>query len=165
MTPLIDGFKQCAHQAGGICGCTIGKLIRAFGLGDFLENALQENDDAPTIAVKALSFFCDEGNPHSQKFQFAVLAVGLFLNHYHANQGRDVPQQALRDLGGILTKTPREEQLRRWIDSHFGSGVCNAPRHRKTCLRHRLCRRFQFQIGGQVAWQTHLLIVLAVICD
>jgi hypothetical protein len=105
---------------GGICGCTIGKLIRTFGLGDFLENGLQESDDAPTIAVKALSFFCDEGNPHSQKFQFAVLAVGLFLNNYYADLGRDVPQQALRDLVRILTKTPQEEQIRRWIESHFG---------------------------------------------
>ncbi len=60
MNALVEGFKDSAHLAGEICSFPNGKLIRHFGLGDFLENAVSDQDDAPTIAVKALAFFCPE---------------------------------------------------------------------------------------------------------
>jgi hypothetical protein len=98
MNPFIQGFKDCAHQAAEICGFTITRLTREFGLQDFLENCLREEDDASTIAVKALVYFCDDPNPHAPVFKFAVLTVGIFLNHFHAGGKKQVPQQALRDL-------------------------------------------------------------------
>jgi hypothetical protein len=118
MNPLIEAFKECAHQAGEVCGCGPGKLIRGFGLGDFLENALKESDDAATIAVKALSYFCDEYAPHNEKFKFAVLAVGIFLNG-NLSKRKGVPQQALRDLLSVLQAGADEAQIRRWIESNF----------------------------------------------
>jgi hypothetical protein len=119
MSDLIGAFKDCAHLAGEVCNCRMGKLIRSFGLGDFLDNKLTDDDDAATIAVKALDFFCDEGDPHAEKFKFAVLTVGIFLNHHLANRDRSVPQQALRDLVSILRKSHDESQIRRWIESNF----------------------------------------------
>jgi hypothetical protein len=120
MNRLIEGFKECAHQAGGICCFPVGKLIRSFGLEDFLENGVEDDDDAPTIAVKALLFFCDDGNPLSEQFKFGVLTVGIYLNCHHANRGKAVPQQALKDLVRTLCVSQDEAQLRRWITSHFG---------------------------------------------
>ena len=117
MNSLIDGYKECAHQAGEICGLTITRLIRDFQLGDFLENCIQGADDAPTIAIKSLVYFCDE--PHAPIFKFAVLTVGLFLNHYYAGNKKEVPQQALRDLVDLLTKRVGEKQIYRWIESYF----------------------------------------------
>jgi hypothetical protein len=118
MNALIEGFKECAHQAGEVCGCGVGRLIRDFGLGDFLENKLTEEDDAPTIAVKALDYFCEEYAPHQLRFKFAVLSVGIFLNS-HMTKKAGVPQQALRDLVSILQAGSNEEQIRRWIESNF----------------------------------------------
>lgn len=120
MNELIKGFRDCAHQAGVICSIPEGKLIRAFGLGDFLENSLQDSDDAPTIAVKALAFFCEGLGPQNEAFKFAVLTVGIFLNHYHARRKPVPPQQALRDLVSLLSANASEAQLRQWINSHFG---------------------------------------------
>lgn len=120
MNHLIEGFKECAHQAGGICNFSVGKLIRAFGLADFLENELEDADDAPTIAVKALLFFCEDGSPLVEQFKFGVLAVGIFLNHVHAKREKAIPQQALKDLVSILQSNNDEATIRKWITSHFG---------------------------------------------
>jgi|SRR5579864_185047 len=125
MNPLISAFKQCAHQAGEKCNLSNGQLVRRFGLGDFLENKLTEADSAPDIAVKALEFFCEEKDPHNQKFRFAVLAVGIFLDEFHAGTPCDSfmdLQQPLKDLVAILTQSPNELQVRKWIDSNFGNG-------------------------------------------
>jgi hypothetical protein len=124
MNSLIPIFKGCAHQAGQICSLSNGELVRRFGLGDFLENKLAEADSAPDIAVKALEFFCDERNPHDKKFRFAVLTVGIFLQeHYAENTALDTEdlQQPLRDLVALLTQSPSEAQLRKWIESNFGT--------------------------------------------
>ena len=119
MSALIEAFKDCAHLAGEICGFSNGKLIRQFGLGDFLENAVQEDDDAPTICVKALAYFCGDKNPHAEVFKFAVLTVGTFLNHHQAHGQKAPPQQALRDLVSLLIKDTNEDQIRKWITSNF----------------------------------------------
>ncbi len=124
MNPLISAFKQCAHQAGEKCRLTNGQLVRRFGLGDFLENKLTEADKPPDIAVKALEFFCDERDPHNEKFRFAVLAVGIFLDEHHASTPCDSfedLQQPLKDLVAILRQPPNEVQLRKWIESNFGA--------------------------------------------
>src|SRR5436309_3543749 len=119
MNPLLEGFKDSAHLAGEICSFPNGKLIRQFGLGDFLENAIGEGDDAPTIAVKALAFFCKDADPHSEVFKFGVLAVGSFLNHHYSKRGKQPPQQPLRDLVSLLTKQAPEAEIRKWIASNF----------------------------------------------
>jgi hypothetical protein len=124
MNRLIAGFKECAHQAGEICNLSNGELVRRFGLGDFLENRLSEEDSAPDIAIKALEFFCEERDPHDQRFRFAILAVGIFLDGYHSSipcDSFEALQQPLKDLVAILTKAPNEAQIRKWIDSHFGN--------------------------------------------
>jgi len=120
MSGLIQGFKDCAHQAGTICSIPEGKQIRVLGLGDFLENRLREEDDAPTIAVKALQYFCEGLGPQHEAFKYAVLTVGIFLNDCHKPRRPGVPQQALKDLVAILTGGGGEAQVRGWIDSHFG---------------------------------------------
>ena len=97
------------------------EIVAFSELEDFLENCLREQDDAPTIALKALRYFCDDPNPHAPVFKFAVLTVGIFLNHFHAGGKKLVPQQALSDLVALLTKGTAEDQIRRWIESHFGS--------------------------------------------
>jgi hypothetical protein len=124
MSPLITAFRDCAHQAGEVCNLGNGILVREFGLRDFIENKLAEDDDAPAIALKALEFFCDEREPHNRRFRFGVLAVGIFLDENYARTPRDSMhelQQALKDLVSILTHAGNEFQLRGWIDSHFGS--------------------------------------------
>jgi hypothetical protein len=124
MNPLISGFKGCAHQAGEICSLPNGVPVRRFGLGDFLENKLTATDSAPDIAVKALAYFCDEGDPHSPKFRFAVLTVGIFLDEYYSSTPCDSVKdlrRPLRDLVALLTQSPNESQLRKWIDSNFGT--------------------------------------------
>src|SRR5262249_39675162 len=120
MSNLIRGFKDCALQAGEICSFSNGMLIREFLLGDFLENRLTEQDRAPDIAVKAIEFFSDEADPFKKRFKFGVLTVGIFLNDFHASFPNDSLQQPLKDLVAILTKgSANEQQLRKWIDSHF----------------------------------------------
>jgi hypothetical protein len=117
MNPLIEAFKECCLQAGEICGFTQGKLIRKFGLDDFLANSLTDDDDASTIGVKTFDFFCADATPHEDQFKFAVLAVGIFLSE-RANQ-KDLPKQALRDLVAILGQGINEDKIRRWIASNF----------------------------------------------
>jgi hypothetical protein len=126
MNRLISGFKECAHQAGEICNLTNGVLVRRFGLGDFLENKLTETDGAADIAIKALQFFCDERDPHNDKFRFGVLTVGLFLDEHYGSATpyeslKDL-QQPLKDLVALLAQSPKERQLRKWIQSNFGDG-------------------------------------------
>jgi hypothetical protein len=119
MNDFIRGFKDCAHLAGEICQFSTSKMLREFGLSDFLENEIQDDDDVPTIAVKAIGFFCEEVDAGLEIFKFGVLAVGSFLNS-HAKRGKQPPQQALQDLVKLLQKNPNERQIRTWIKSHFG---------------------------------------------
>ncbi len=124
MNSLISKFKECAHQAGQLCNMPSGELVRRHGLGDFLANKLTDADGAADIAVKALEFFCDEPDPHAKKFRFAVLTVGIFLQeHYAENTALDTEDlhQPLRDLVALLTKSPNEGQIRKWIESNFGT--------------------------------------------
>lgn len=76
MNPLAKGFDRSAHLAG-ICNCRVQKLKIAYGLDDFVTNAIQDDDDAPTIAVKALDYFCDEWDPLTEKCKIAVVARNL----------------------------------------------------------------------------------------
>jgi hypothetical protein len=119
MNGLIEGFKECAYQAGEICSFPNGRLIRDFGLSDFLENDLQDGDDGPTIAVKALAYFCEDVAPDAPITKFAVLTIGIFLNHYHAKRKKAVPQQALKDLVALMRQKANEQQYRAWIAAHF----------------------------------------------
>jgi hypothetical protein len=122
MNPFIARFKACAHQAGEVCSFTNGVLVREFGLGDFLDGKLTDTDGAPDIAIKALGFFCEEYNPHDRKFRFGVLSVGLFLQEYGGDASLDIEdiQQPLQDLVRMLKSSPKESQLRKWIESNFG---------------------------------------------
>jgi hypothetical protein len=96
-----------------------GTLIRDFGLNDFLENVVQEEDDAAT--VRALRYFCENVSPGERQFQLGVLAVVTFLGLDHAKPPRQNVQQAGLDLVGILrTQGVNEPALRGWITSHFG---------------------------------------------
>jgi hypothetical protein len=87
-----------------------------------LTNGVEEGDDAPTVAVKALAYFCEDARPADTRFQVAVLAGVVFLNRHFANPPRqDIPQQAARDLVTLLgAHGANEEQIRRWVTSHFG---------------------------------------------
>jgi hypothetical protein len=122
MNPLLDALRGCFHQAAEVCSCPVGRLIRAYGLNDFLTNAVEEGDDARSLVVKALDYFCEGARPGDTRFQVAVLAVAVFLNRHHAKPPRqEIPQQAARDLVSILsTQGPNEEQIRQWVASHFG---------------------------------------------
>jgi hypothetical protein len=122
MNPLLAALRGCFHQAAQICSCPVGRLIQGFGLQDFLTNSVQTGDDAPTLAVKALAYFCEGARPVDTRFQVAVLAVTVFLNRHHANPPRrDIPQQAASDLVSILrTHGVDEAQVRQWVTSHFG---------------------------------------------
>jgi hypothetical protein len=40
-------------------------------------------------------------------------------DRHHAARKEQVPQQALRDLVGLLKSSPLEDQIRAWIHSHF----------------------------------------------
>jgi hypothetical protein len=121
MNALIQGFKACAHQAGEICRLGPRTLIRDFGLSDFLENKISEDDTADDIAVKAIEFFCEERDPPYNKcFKFGVLTIGIFLNYHRADIPMDSVLQPVRDLVSILAKSgTNEQQWRQWIDSQF----------------------------------------------
>jgi hypothetical protein len=122
VNPLLDALRGCFHQAAQLCACPVGRLIRGFGLADFLDNAVQETDDAPTLAVRALAYFCEGARPADTRFQVAVLAVVVFLAQRHAKPPRrGVDPQAARDLVRILeAEGPNEQSIRRWIEAHFG---------------------------------------------
>jgi hypothetical protein len=121
MNPLLDALRTCFHQAAQICSCPVGRLIGGFGLQDFLTNSVQAEDDAPTLAVKALAYFCEDSRPVDTRFQVAILAISVFLNRHHAKPPRqEIPQQAARDLVRLITSAGlNEEQIRRWIESNF----------------------------------------------
>ncbi len=121
MSPLSPVLQRCFHQAAELCKCPTGRLIRGYGLDDFLTNGIQEGDDAQTVAVKALRYFCEGARPADTRFQVAVLAVVHFLNHYASQPAQGTPVQAARDLVSILsTQGTNEAQLRQWITGHFG---------------------------------------------
>src|SRR5437667_9681505 len=119
MTHLIDSFKDCAQEAGEILYLTPTRLDRKFQLSDFLENELNDGDDAEAVVTKALTYFCEESTPRDQIFQWAVLTVGVFLQACY-NRSGDFPQQALTDLVTLLNRDATEQQIRQWIRSHFG---------------------------------------------
>jgi hypothetical protein len=122
MNPLVAALRVCFHHAAGLCSCPLGRLVGAYGLNDCLTNGVQDGDDAPTLAVRTLAYFCEGARPVDTRFQVAVVAVALFLNRYHAQPpSQEVPLQAARDLVNILqTVGVNEEQIRRWVESHFG---------------------------------------------
>jgi hypothetical protein len=120
MNPLLDHLRGCFHQAAEVCRCPVGRLIGGYGLQDFLTNRVQEGDDAPTLAVKALAYFCEGARPADTRFQVAVMAVTTFLNRHHASQPRREIVQAARDLVAILAQGLNEQQIRGWVTSHFG---------------------------------------------
>jgi hypothetical protein len=124
MNPLLPVFRDCAHQVGKKCSAPTGKIIRAFGLGDFLENGIAQTDDSSDIAIKALDFFCDE--PSQQDvFRFGILTVVLFLDQCQAGSPGDIledSQQTTRDLVAIVehgSNSRCHAKIRRWIDSNF----------------------------------------------
>jgi hypothetical protein len=116
VNPLVPRFRDAAHVVAHTHSFKIGTLIHQFGLDDFLENALQDGDDLPTVACKALRFFCEAYNPTSAGFRFGVLTVCRFL---HAGRPGEVAIQAMRDLNALLRDAAPEDQVRRWIASHF----------------------------------------------
>ena len=120
MSRLVLGFKACAFQAGSTWKFSNGRLVRDFGLDDFLSNYLAVTDDAPTIAVKAIHFFCGGAGPGQDVFKFAVLATVSFLHQFHSGGRGKVPPQSMSDLVDLLKGAPTEDQLRRWVVSHFG---------------------------------------------
>jgi hypothetical protein len=63
MNPLLAALRGCFHQAAQVCGCPAGRLIRGYGLDDFLTTGIAAGDDAPTLAVTALRSFCDGARP------------------------------------------------------------------------------------------------------
>jgi hypothetical protein len=63
MNPLVAALRGCFHQAAGVCRCPVGRLLGGYGLNDFLTNSAQDQDDAPTLAVKALTYFCEGARP------------------------------------------------------------------------------------------------------
>ena len=120
MNPLLDHLRYCFHQAAEVYRCPVGRLIGGYGLGDFLANRVQAEDDATTLAVKALVYFCDGARSADTRFQVAVMAVTTFLNRHHARPPRQEIIQAARDLVAILTQGLNEQQIRGWVTSHFG---------------------------------------------
>ncbi len=122
MNPLVAALRGCFHQAAQVCRCPVGRLTRNYGLDDFLTNGIEAGDDAPTLAVKALRYFCDGSRPQDTQFQLAVLAVSVFLNTHHAKPPRQgIPQQAAQDLVALLkAQGTEEQQLRNWVTAHFG---------------------------------------------
>jgi hypothetical protein len=119
MNPFAENFKVSAHLAGEVCQFPNGRLIRDFGLKDFLENKILEGDDAATIAVAALSYFCADADPSVDVFMFGALTVAAFLNDCLTKRKKQVPQQALKDLVPLLKAKASEAQIRKWITSHF----------------------------------------------
>lgn len=120
MNQLIAHFKACCHQTGDGLRYPNGKLIREFRLGDLLDNSLADGDDAPTIAVKAIVFFCADSDPRQEVFRFAVLAVNLFLHVHHGHLKGQPSTVAMGDLVKLLARKPSETHLREWIKANYG---------------------------------------------
>jgi hypothetical protein len=121
VNPHLGALRHRFQQTATGLRISAGTLIRDFGLNDFLENVVQEDDDAPTLAVRALRYFCEEVSPTERQFQLGVLAVVTFLGLDHAKPPRQNVQQAGLDLVGILrAQRVNEQALRGWITSHFG---------------------------------------------
>jgi hypothetical protein len=121
MSSLVAALRDCFHQAAATCRCPVGRLIRDYGLNDFLTNRIEQSDDAPTLAVKALDYFCEGARPADTRFQVTVFAVAVFLNCHHAKPPRQgIPAQAARDLVAILTQGINEQHIRSWVTANFG---------------------------------------------
>ena len=120
MSDLARGLKNAAHSAGETCDMTNGRIIREFGLNDFLENAITPSDDAATICVRAVKHFCEETDPKNPCFRFGVLTICLFLHHHHGRKPTEMPTVAMGDLVKILRTSWSEEAVRSWVSSHFG---------------------------------------------
>jgi|SRR5947209_19599677 len=121
MNPLLGPLRGCFHHAAQMCSCAPGRLIRGFGLNDFLTNAVQPSDDAPTLAVRALDYFCKGGRAADTRFQIGVLAVTLFLGRHLAQPPRqNISPQVAIDLVRLLEQRWDEQAIRRWIESNFG---------------------------------------------
>jgi hypothetical protein len=121
MNPLLPALKGCFQRAATFLRCPPSRLIREFGLNDFATNVVQEEDDAPTLAVKAVMFFCEEAQASDLVFAVTVTAVSLFLNnHYAAAAQAGVPAQAIQDLRGTLIQGLDPQQIRNWVTAHFG---------------------------------------------
>jgi hypothetical protein len=82
MSDVIWQFKTSCNLAGHTLNCPNGRVQREFGLGDFLDNSLQDTDDYHTVAIKAIRFFCEEALPTQPVFRFGVLAVCEFLHRF-----------------------------------------------------------------------------------
>lgn len=98
MNPLIGHFKNCCFTAGQALRCSNGQLIRGFGLNDFLENEIDEEDGCVEIAIAAIDFFCSDSSPNEVEFRFAVIAVCDFLHRHHAKLTGSFDKQSAIDL-------------------------------------------------------------------
>jgi hypothetical protein len=119
MSGLVSDFKDSCHLAAEVLHFRIGKLIHEFGLQDFLENCVLDRDDAPTIALKAIRYFCEDADRRMDVFKFAVMAVSEFLHYHYFGTRRERPIQAMIDLVDLLEKNANDRQIRKWVTSHF----------------------------------------------
>ncbi len=93
--------------------------------------SVQAEDDAPTLAVKALTYFCEGARPVDTRFQVAVLAISVFLNRHHAKPPRqEIPQQAARDLVSLITSEGSARS-----NSVAGRSRISSDAHRKFARR------------------------------
>jgi hypothetical protein len=123
MNPLLPALRGCFHQAASSLRCSASKLIREFGLDDFATNIVQEGDDAPTLTMKALTWFCEDARPVDTQYQIAVLAVCIFLNSHYATPPRSgIPTIAAQDLVALLRQGLNELHHSSLVPAHHQPG-------------------------------------------
>jgi hypothetical protein len=121
MSPLVTALRDWLVQTASQLGCPLRRLNREYGLDDFLNNVVADEDDFTTLAEKAICYFCEDRVPSEFPFQLAVLAVTNFLvgTQPAGQRTRDLVPLA-KDLVAVLRDVgANPEQIRNWIRANF----------------------------------------------
>ena len=102
MNPLVLLFKHACYTSARHLGVATSVMIRDFQLNEFVTDCIASTHNELEIAHTAIEYFCDGVSASEPEFQFATLAVCLFLHAARGGAPGNLPLGQLDDLVKFL---------------------------------------------------------------
>jgi len=117
MRPQVKAFRDTAAQVCRLRGFPLQKFLEDYGLEEILNQADAANSPPEAIVERVLAESCVT-NGKFNNFAVGFLTVMTYLNQQRGSLGAG-EQQAFTDLGNILKKSPTQQAIHGWIQTHY----------------------------------------------